>query len=83
MNFMAAFPLMISGGKEKETFWFFAAILEKQHQQIPFDGLSKFYENGFSLLLTYIDIFKDLFKEWIPELQKHFEEQGIIDCMWI
>lgn len=32
MNFLAGFILMVSGGQEKETFWFFYAILEKSHQ---------------------------------------------------
>lgn len=83
MNFMAAFPLMISGAKEKETFWFFNALLEKQHQQIPFDGLQSFYECEFPLLMQYLRVFQDLFKEWIPELWQHFQNENIIDQMWI
>jgi hypothetical protein len=51
MNFLAGFILMVSGGHEKQTFWFFHAILEKSHQQIPFDGLSGFFEEEFPLLM--------------------------------
>lgn len=29
MNFLAGFILMISGGLEKDSFWFFNALLEK------------------------------------------------------
>jgi len=41
MNFFAAFILMISGGKEKESFWFFRALLESQSNSdvAQFDGL--------------------------------------------
>jgi len=83
MNFMAAFPLMISGGNEKETFWFFSALLQSQHNQIPFDGLKSFYEAEFPLLMQYLKVFQDLFREWIPDLWQHFQNESIIDQMWI
>lgn len=68
MNFMAAFPLMISDANEKETFWFFSAILEPSKEQILFDGMKSFYEKDFPLLIQYMRVFNDLFKMWIPDL---------------
>ena len=83
MNFMAAFPLMISDGNEKETFWFFSALLERQKENICFDGLKGFYEKDFPLLMLYMKVFNDLFKEWIPELHCHFQNLGIIESLWV
>jgi len=80
---MAAFGLLVSGGDEKETFWFFEAILEKSHEQIPFDGMKGFYELEFPLLMQYLNTFKDLFAEWIPDLFEHFDNEGLPDQMWI
>jgi len=52
MNFMVAFILMVSGGNEKQTFWFFYAILEKEEGEgIPFDGLTGLYMENFPLLM--------------------------------
>jgi hypothetical protein len=50
MNFIVGFVLLISGAKEKETFWFFNSILEKSLEPIPFDGLQGFYQDNFPLL---------------------------------
>lgn len=72
MNFMAAFPLMISGGNEKEAFWFFAALLEHADWPVKFDGLKSFYERDFPLLIKYMKIFNDLFQLFIPDLYNHF-----------
>jgi len=44
MNFLAGFILMISGGQEKQTFWFLNAILEFSKEAIAFDGLAGFYK---------------------------------------
>lgn len=83
MNFMAAFPLMISDANEKETFWFFSAILEPSKEQILFDGMKSFYEKDFPLLIQYMRVFNDLFEMWIPELHKHFEKENIIESLWV
>ena len=83
MNFLAGFILMVSGGKEKESFWFFRALLEKSYQPIPFDGLTGFYEQGFSLLMQYLNVFKDLLSEQIPDLYQHFQDENLPDQVWI
>ena len=72
MNFMVAFFLMMSGGNEKETFWFFYALLEKFTGGIHFDGLSGFYIEEFPLLIQYMGVFRDLFEKYLPDLHQHF-----------
>ena len=57
MNFIVGFTLMVSGAEEKETFWFIYSILEKSHEQIPFDGLKGFYQSEFPLLIQYLKVF--------------------------
>ena len=76
---MVGFSLMISGGNEEQVFWFFTAILEKTGQ---FDGLAGFYENGFPLLLQYLDIFDELFQEYIPDLHQWFEYNDMVAPTW-
>ena len=63
LNFLAGFLLIMSGGNEKEAFWVLFAILEKSSHQIPFDGFHGFFEEGFPLLIQYMQMFKELFRE--------------------
>lgn len=51
MNFVAGFILLMSGGDEKAAFWFFYSLLERSYEQIPFDGVVGFYQDGFPLLI--------------------------------
>ncbi len=73
MNFLVGFILCVSGGNEKQTFWFFYSILEKSQQEIPFDGLSGFFETEFPVLMQYLSVFKELFEEFINDLYHHFQ----------
>jgi hypothetical protein len=44
MNFMVGFLLMVSGSREKETFWVFNAFVAEHKVDPPFmDGLTGFY----------------------------------------
>jgi hypothetical protein len=83
MNFMVGFIQMMSGGKEKETFWFFNSLLEKSSEPIPFDGLKEFYPTGFPLLIQYVEVFRELFREQLPKLYDHFEQEEMKDPLWI
>jgi hypothetical protein len=83
MNFVVAFILLVSGGDEKQTFWFFFSILEKSHASIPFDGLAGFYQCGFPLLMQYQAVFKDLFAELMPALHQHFENEDFPESLWV
>jgi len=83
MNFLVGFILCVSGGNEKESFWFFYSMLEKSQQEIPFDGLSGFFETEFPLLMQYLSVFKELFEEFINDLYLHFLEEMVPDQMWI
>ena len=80
MNYMVGFILMLSGGKEKETFWFFDGILQEKVSTGPrfgtFDGLANLYKPDFPLLMLYKDIFNSLFEEHLPDLFQHFQDQG-------
>ena len=75
--------MMVSGGDEKAAFWFMYAILEKSHQQIPFDGIAGFYHDGFPLLTQYLSVFNELFAESLPKLHAHFEEEGFPPELWL
>ena len=79
MNFLAGFGLMVSGGREKESFWFFVSLLEKSSD----GGLSRFFTSGFPLLMQYLNVFKDLFSEHLPDLHAHLEAEGFPDQLWI
>ena len=74
MNFLAGFCLIMSGGNEKEAFWFLQSILEESHQNIRFDGTYRFYQNGFPGCFQYMEVFDDLFQERLPTLYNHFKE---------
>lgn len=61
MNFLIGFLLLVSGGHEKDTFWFFSSLLNStspnQLNNNPFeprfDGLKGFYKKDFPLLQLY------------------------------
>ena len=51
MNFMVGFILIVSGGREKEAFWVFTALLHKSDRQPMMAGLNGLYSSGFGLLV--------------------------------
>jgi hypothetical protein len=51
MNFMVGFILMVSGCREKESFWLFAALLHQTDKPPRMAGLNGLYSSGFKLLL--------------------------------
>jgi hypothetical protein len=61
MNFVVGFILLVNGGIEEESFWFFKNILEKtpntDRDELRFEGLARFYSEGFRLLTQYSSIF--------------------------
>ena len=82
MNFIAGFILMVSGSREKESFWFFCALLAKHKTTEPImGGLNGFFSDGFPTLLKYMSVFHVLFEEYMPELHAHLEV--LPDMMWI
>ena len=72
MNFLVAFLLCVSGGNEKQAFWFLVAILDHSEKPIPFDGIQGFYQRDFPLYQLYVKVFMQLFKEYIPDLYRNF-----------
>jgi Rab-GTPase-TBC domain len=88
MNFVVGFILLVNGGIEEETFWFFKNILEKtpsstEMDELKFEGLARFYSEGFRLLTQYFSIFHEIFQAFLPELKAHFDKEGIPDILWL
>ena len=72
MNFLAGFILMVSGGREKESFWVFCALMEKRLCPPIMDGLTDFFTDGFPLTFKYIEVFNKFFVQILPDLYEHF-----------
>lgn len=84
MNFVAAFILMVSGSREKESFYFFCSLLTKSVNNsdcAEMCGVSGFFASGFRALLLQIKVFHRLFKKFLPKLQKHLE--NIPDALYL
>lgn len=82
MNFIVGFILMVSGSREKESFWLFCALLTKHKITEPtMAGLNGFFSDGFPTLLRFVQIFHVLFVQYLPELSEHLSE--LPDLLWI
>ena len=82
MNFIAGFILMVSGSREKESFWFFCGLLTKHKIAEPkMAGLNGFFSDGFPTLLRYVQVFHVLFEQYLPELRAHLDD--LPDLLWI
>lgn len=46
-------------------------------------GLDGFFSHGFPMLEKFLKVFKILFKEFLPDLYRHFKNEGIPDLLWI
>ena len=75
---------MVSGSREKESFWFFCSLLTKKKIGNPImGGLNGFFSDGFPTLLKYVKVFHVLFKEELPELYAHLHDMDLPDLLWI
>ena len=85
MNFVAGFLLLISGGKEDETFWFLVGLLSNNHlsELHSFDPLAGLYQTSFPLLLSYLDTFDRLLVAHLPKLKAHFDSIGMVPQLWV
>jgi len=83
MNFIVGFILMVSGSREKESFWFFCALLHKCNieGQPVMCGLNGFFTDGFPTLLRYVKVFHALMDLFMPDLHSHLED--LPDLLWI
>ncbi len=69
MNFVAGFILIMSGGKEEESFWFLVGLLQVHRDMEPFyAGFEGLYQTKFPLLHTFLDFFDTIFHKEFPEL---------------
>lgn len=72
---------MVSGSREKESFWFFCALLT-EHKQMPImGGLNGFFSDGFPLLLKYVRVLHVLMDQYMPVLHDHLSD--LPDLLWI
>ena len=78
INFWIGFALLMSGGNELDSFWFFISIC--RNHKFLFLG---FFDNEFPLLKIYLHIFKKKLKEKLPKLYYHFKEIDIPDAMYV
>ena len=54
---------MVSGSREKESFWFFCALLTKRKSVEPvMGGLNGFFSDDFPTLQKYVRVFHHLFE---------------------
>ena len=94
MNFVAGFLLITSGCREVESFWVFVSLLSNSGRPVSQDetptdevpvmaGLHGFYSEGFPNMLKIQNVFNVLFKEILPNLFYHFEDEGVTDLLWI
>lgn len=70
MGYVAGMLLLASGGCEHEALFFFVRLMEDC-------GMSGFYKEGFPLMRKYIEDYQLLMDEFLPELQRHFESEGV------
>ena len=85
MNLITGFLLTMSDFNERDTFYFLISYFsdtfkERKKYEYNFRGL---FSEEFPLLYFFNYIFDNLLKQHIPSLQKHMEEMGITDDLWI
>jgi len=78
MNFVLGFLLVVSGGKECQTFQLFMKLAEA-----PKFKILGFFENGFPLLKLYCFIFYKLLEKKYHKLAAHLKEIGLPDSLWL
>eukprot|EP00388_Colpodella_angusta_P006244 GDKJ01018644.1.p1 GENE.GDKJ01018644.1~~GDKJ01018644.1.p1 ORF type:complete len:414 (+),score=67.90 GDKJ01018644.1:164-1243(+) len=76
MNFIAGLLLIVSDFKEEETFWVFCCLMD-------FYGLEGFFRERFPLLRLYLTTFEKIASRCIPEIQKHFEAEGVAPAVYL
>lgn len=76
LNFLSGFLLLVNGGSECEAFYMLEVLLHEYQ-------LIGFYTEEMSYLKRSMWVFSQLFAKTHPRLALHFEEQGVINEMWI
>lgn len=70
MSYVVGFLLLASKCSEHETLFVFVRLMEDC-------GLNGLYREGFPLLKQYVHIFDLLMDELIPDLSRHFRNEGV------
>lgn len=76
MNFIAGLLLIVSDFKEEETFWVFCCLMD-------FYGLEGFFREKFPLLRLYLNTFEKIASQCIPEIQDHFQREGVAPAVYL
>lgn len=82
MNYVMGFILMVSGGNEEETFWFFVALAEGNDAHFH-PGIEQFYAEGFPLYHQYVEHFESIFEDQLPKVKSHFEDLDYLGPIWL
>ena len=78
MNFIVGLLLLLSGGNEVESFWFFVTLAKR-----PEFGLLGFYDEDFTLVSFLTFVFTKLARKRESEVQEHIEEMFVPETLWI
>lgn len=76
MGHVAGLLLLASDRCEHEALFFFVRLMEDS-------GLNGFYKDGFPLLHKYVENFELLMDEVLPDLQRHFDREGVEACHYL
>lgn len=84
MNFLVGFMLRVvtpsgsyvSSEEEEDVFWLLVCMMD-------YDSLRDFYKEGFPLLMKYTFAFYELMKLEIPDLQAHFDKEGVSPSLFL
>lgn len=68
MNYLMGFILLVSGGNELESFWFFVALTEGNDSHFH-PGIDQFYTEGFPLYYQFVEHFDYMFECELPNLK--------------
>lgn len=82
MNYVMGFILMVSGGNEEETFWFFVALAQGNESHFT-PGIEQFYTEGFPLYYQFVEHFENIFENQLPEVKAHFDELDFSGPVWL
>jgi TBC1 domain family member 10 len=82
MNYVMGFILLVSGGKEEETFWFFVSLAQGNESHFS-PGIEQFYTEGFPLYYQYVEHFNNIFESQLPEVKTHFDTLDYSGPVWL
>ncbi len=85
MNFVVAFLLIMSGFREEDTFWVFAAMMKNKvfNDSVQVSGIEGLYVETFPLLRILQSLFWALMAELMPVIKEHLDSIDIPEVLWL